>query len=101
MFVVCTCASSVIIHHFPQQPWFASTVAALSQIFVGSKQPVEPSVGLATMKALVSKALRLTTLSIISKMRGETTTTLCFPLFHTLKPHVLEHPMSSSGHLFQ
>ena len=53
------------------------------------------------MKALVSKALRLTTLSIISKMRGETTTTLCFPLFHTLKPHVPEHQMPSSGHLFE
>jgi len=37
MFVVCTCASSVIIHNFPHQLWFASTVAALSQIFVSSK----------------------------------------------------------------
>jgi len=48
------------------------------------------------MKALVSKALSHTTSSIISKMRGETV-----PLFHTLKPHTLEHPMPSGGHLFE
>ena len=42
---------------------------------------------LAVVKALVSNALKLAIWSIMSKMRGESTTMLCFPLtISTLKP---------------